>query len=180
MCENNNGNDRDSSVDPRDHASRIYPGLHLGSVDALRALARAPAADQTGWCAVTLLSHKEMQGVAMPRHIDAHLLFVLDDVPSTDLSVHFEQCHAFIESAMARGKRVLVHCLAGISRSPTIMCAHLMLKCNMNAIGALDAVRRARPFVEPNPAFCCQLMALSLALAPPALPRGVYHQADAA
>nr|UMO78636.1 Protein tyrosine phosphatase [Pandoravirus belohorizontensis] len=178
----NNGNNKsvDNDVDPRNHASRIYPGLHLGSVGALKALARASPADQAGWCAVTLLSHKEKQGVPLPRHVDAHLLLVLDDVPSTDLSVHFEQCHAFIESAMARGKRVLVHCLAGISRSPTIVCAHLMLKCHLNAIGALDVVRRARPFVDPNPAFCCQLMALSLAMAPPALPRGIYHQTSAA
>ncbi|AVK74952.1 Protein tyrosine phosphatase [Pandoravirus quercus] len=178
MSSDNRGINND--VDPRNHASRIYPGLHLGSVDALKALARAPPADQAGWCVVTLLSHQEKQGVPLPRHVDAHLLFVLDDVPSTDLSKHFEQCHAFIESAMARGKRVLVHCLAGISRSPTIVCAHLMLKCGMNAIGALDTVRRARPFVDPNPAFCCQLMALSLALAPPTLPRGIYHQTGSA
>lgn len=169
-----------SDTDPRNHASRIYPGLHLGSVDALKALARASPADQAGWCALTLLSQREKKGVALPEHADAHMMFVLDDVPSTDLSTHFERCHAFIESAMARGKRVLVHCLAGISRSPTIVCAHLMLKYGMNAIGALDAVRRARPFVEPNPAFCCQLMALSLALAPAALPRGIYHQTGAA
>lgn len=42
------------------------------------------------------------------------------------------------------GNKVIVHCLAAISRSPSIICAYLMWKKNMSLDAAIDYVRSIR------------------------------------
>lgn len=52
---------------------------------------------------------------------------------------------------------VLVHCVAGISRSGTIVTAYLMRKYGMTFAEALHFVQQKRPIVDPNPGFVKQL-----------------------
>lgn len=52
---------------------------------------------------------------------------------------------------------VLVHCVAGISRSATIVIAYLMRKYGMSYFEALNYVQQKRPIVDPNPGFVKQL-----------------------
>ena len=47
-------------------------------------------------------------------HVDAR------DVEDFVLLKHLPECVAFISSSLAEGKRCLVHCLAGVSRSATV------------------------------------------------------------
>lgn len=55
-------------------------------------------------------------------------------------------------------KKVLVHCQAGISRSPTIVIAYLMYKYNLSMNDAYSKVKDIRPIVAPNLIFMSQLM----------------------
>ena len=53
---------------------------------------------------------------------------------------------------------MLVHCQAGISRSPTIVIAYLMKKHNLKFNEAYNKVRDLRPIIAPNLIFMSQLM----------------------
>ena len=53
---------------------------------------------------------------------------------------------------------VLVHCLAGISRSVTVTVAYLMHSLDLSLSDAYDHVKRCKPDVSPNFSFMGQLM----------------------
>lgn len=55
------------------------------------------------------------------------------------------------------GKKVVVNCFAGVSRSTTIVLAYLMYKNKMSVQDAIYFVRSKRPIVNPNYGFVCQL-----------------------
>ena len=47
-------------------------------------------------------------------------------MPGYNLSQHFEDTWTFLEEARGQGAKVLVHCVAGVSRSATVVIAYLM------------------------------------------------------
>ena len=76
----------------------------------------------------------------------------LDDHPDADIAAYFETAHKFIDRNIT-----VVHCQAGISRSPTIVISYLMKKLGLSFREALDFCQKARPIVSPNIGFCHQL-----------------------
>ncbi|CAH0480345.1 unnamed protein product [Peronospora belbahrii] len=81
----------------------------------------------------------------------------LRDHSSQDIARHFYSIFDFIERARECGGRIFLHCVKGISRSPTMAIAYLMWYKNISMYGALDFVRQARPIVDPNAGFIFQL-----------------------
>lgn len=81
----------------------------------------------------------------------------LRDHSSQDIARHFYTVFDFIETARRRGGRVFVHCVKGISRSPTMAIAYLMWYKRIGMYKALDFIRVARPVVDPNAGFIFQL-----------------------
>uniref|UniRef100_A0A1B6F2Q1 Dual specificity protein phosphatase n=2 Tax=Cuerna arida TaxID=1464854 RepID=A0A1B6F2Q1_9HEMI len=76
---------------------------------------------------------------------------------SQNLASFFPQAIEFIEEARGQEKGVLVHCLAGVSRSVTITVAYLMAKLNMSLNDAFNLVRARKTNVAPNFHFMEQL-----------------------
>ncbi|KAI6101715.1 hypothetical protein EV401DRAFT_788051 [Pisolithus croceorrhizus] len=89
------------------------------------------------------------------------LTVAAQDSEYEDLLIHFPRTCAFIQSALDEGGRVLVHCMMGISRSATVVCAYLMLSQRLSAQAAIRFLQRRRPQVHPNYGFRKQLQAFA-------------------
>ena len=69
----------------------------------------------------------------------------------------------YIDRAREGSGRILVHCLAGVSRSAAIVVAYLHLACGMDVTAAYDMIKSKRPCVSPNLSFMAQLSKLGAA-----------------
>jgi protein-tyrosine phosphatase len=96
-------------------------------------------------------------------NIDWHRL-VIDDDKDEKISEHFFKVHTIISQALADNKNVIVHCAAGMSRSPTLVIAYLMIENRWSYEEAISYVKRRRPIVEPNIGFVKQLKGLEYRL----------------
>ncbi|KAG2359396.1 protein-tyrosine phosphatase-like protein [Suillus spraguei] len=83
-------------------------------------------------------------------HVQYHCLQLLDKDMSS------------IHTVIDRANQVLVHCVAGVSRSPTIIAAYLISRCSMSLKDALGLLVRARSVVCPRPGFIAQLKDLEI------------------
>ncbi|KAJ7778816.1 protein-tyrosine phosphatase-like protein [Mycena maculata] len=86
-----------------------------------------------------------------------HLVVPVDDSEYDDLLIHLSDTCCFIEDALARGGRVLVHCVMGVSRSTTVVAAYLMKTMSLTPAAAISFIKKHRPRVQPNYGFLKQL-----------------------
>lgn len=68
------------------------------------------------------------------------------------------------DEARQRQRGVLVHCLAGLSRSVTVTVAYIMRSLGLTLNESFDMVRRAKPNISPNLNFMGQLLELEKSL----------------
>lgn len=69
-----------------------------------------------------------------------------------------DPCLCVSDEARSKKCGVLVHCLAGISRSVTVTVAYLMQKMNLSLNDAYDFVKRKKSNISPNFNFMGQLL----------------------
>lgn len=82
----------------------------------------------------------------------------VDDSPLFDMSVYFDPVSDRIQEVSLQGGKVLVHCMAGASRSPTLCLAYLMKYHGMRLRDAFRYLKSRRPVVHPNNGFFRQLI----------------------
>ncbi|MEE6511560.1 hypothetical protein FKM82_018183, partial [Ascaphus truei] len=82
----------------------------------------------------------------------------ISDHWSQNLSQFFPEAICFIDEARAKKSGILVHCLAGISRSVTVTVAYLMQKLHLSLNDAYDFVKRKKSNISPNFNFMGQLL----------------------
>ncbi|KAG5646349.1 hypothetical protein DXG03_003672 [Asterophora parasitica] len=82
---------------------------------------------------------------------------LLDDTEDADILRHLLPSIHFIQAELDKGRGVLVHCHAGISRSATVVAAYLMYSQKLDTAAALEMIRNVRPNIEPNQGFLRQL-----------------------
>ncbi|XP_070100103.1 dual specificity protein phosphatase 22 isoform X4 [Equus przewalskii] len=70
---------------------------------------------------------------------------------------HFKESIKFIHECRLRGEGCLVHCLAGVSRSVTLVIAYIMTVTDFGWEDALHTVRAGRSCANPNLGFQRQL-----------------------
>ncbi|XP_058829990.1 uncharacterized protein DDB_G0271670 [Topomyia yanbarensis] len=91
-------------------------------------------------------------------HPDKHYLCVMAaDTPDQNLSQYFSVCNDFIHAARLKDGNVLIHCLAGMSRSVTVAVAYIMTVTPLSWKEALKVVRAGRAIANPNLGFQNQL-----------------------
>ncbi|XP_030266232.1 dual specificity protein phosphatase 12 isoform X2 [Sparus aurata] len=86
-----------------------------------------------------------------------YLRIPIDDSLWDDLLPWIPQALHFIDAAMSSGASVLVHCAAGISRSPALAVAYIMYSLGMDLDHAYRFVKDRRPSISPNFNFLGQL-----------------------
>ncbi|CAN6607494.1 tyrosine-protein phosphatase Yvh1p [Trichomonascus vanleenenianus] len=86
-----------------------------------------------------------------------HRRFDVDDVEDENIVQFFHETYQYIDEALSKGEHILVHCVAGVSRSATVVCAYLMRKNFWDAETALEFVRSKRAIANPNFGFVEQL-----------------------
>eukprot|EP00042_Codosiga_hollandica_P038507 m.313845 g.313845 ORF g.313845 m.313845 type:complete len:227 (+) comp55414_c0_seq5:1476-2156(+) len=125
------------------------PALFLGGDDSLDAFYTDNAIGAVlSICETPPPAHIPLQ---LTMHVD------LDDEPSVHILPHLWPCVQFIHQARTNHINIYVHCVAGISRSSSVVCAYLMTHVGLSARAALRHITNARPAVSPNPGFRHQL-----------------------
>lgn len=82
----------------------------------------------------------------------------IEDNPFAELAAHLPSSVAFIREALRDPEaNVLVHCVQGISRSASVVCAFLMAFYGWAPARAVAFVKAKRWIAEPNFGFVAQL-----------------------
>lgn len=82
------------------------------------------------------------------------------DVEDENIAAHFEDACSFIDHVEKDGKRILVHCFEGKSRSATVVLAYLMLRKGYTLSQAWSILKTAHRRTQPNDGFMKTLVEL--------------------
>merc|ERR1712070_517545 len=82
-----------------------------------------------------------------------YLCLSVEDSEEADILPAIQRALPFISEHKARKEAVLVHCVAGKSRSATICAAWLMVTKGLTATMAIDEVRARHARTDPNKGF---------------------------
>lgn len=133
--------------------TRILPNLYLG---CQRDVLNKELMQQNGISYVLNASNTCPKPDFIP---ESHFLRVpVNDSFCEKILPWLDRSVDFIEKAKASNGCVLVHCLAGISRSATIAIAYIMKRMDMSLDEAYRFVKEKRPTISPNFNFLGQLL----------------------
>ena len=82
-----------------------------------------------------------------------YLRVPVNDGCDQDIKKYFDETNEFIDQVKQQNGKVLVHCQAGISRSPTIVIAYLMKMNNISYDIAFQTLKSKREIISPNISF---------------------------
>ncbi|XP_013054001.1 dual specificity protein phosphatase 15 [Anser cygnoides] len=130
--------------------SKILPGLYLGNFIDAKDLEQLSRNKITHIVSIHESPQPLLQDIT-------YLRIPLPDTPEANIKKHFKECISFIHQCRLHGGNCLVHCLAGISRSTTVVVAYVMAVTELSSQEVLEAIRSVRPVANPNPGFRQQL-----------------------
>ncbi|XP_066906543.1 dual specificity protein phosphatase 22 isoform X3 [Halyomorpha halys] len=132
------------------YVSTVLPGLYVGNF--------RDSKDCTQLDRFKISHIVAIHDAARRLHPDKQYLCVMaSDTPDQNLVQYFPICNDFIHAARLRGGNVLIHCLAGMSRSVTVAVAYIMTVTSLSWKDALKVVRVGRSVANPNAGFQLQL-----------------------
>ncbi|KAJ9134318.1 hypothetical protein NKR23_g10275 [Pleurostoma richardsiae] len=136
-------------------AAQILPYLYLGS----RSSAAPENALASGITHIVSIGCRPAGGGH--ASISYHRISLRDN-PTEDLHTPARLVAEIIRNAKAKhtGARVLVHCVAGVSRSAAVVASYLVEEEGLSLREALALLIRMRPAVRPNDGFLKQLQKL--------------------
>ena len=89
----------------------------------------------------------------------SYIRILVDDDPTEDLYPFFDTGADFINKAVKEGGHCVVHCVAGVSRSTTVVLAYLIKHKHMTLKQGFKLVYEKRKCIKPIIGFMKQLMA---------------------
>merc|ERR1712242_64465 len=143
-----------NSDEPKSYGNEIIPGLYI--TDISQASSEEFIAGNKITAIVTLSSHEIP--VSITQKLRQYKFIKILDNCQANIQNYFEECFKFIEENLKNDGRVVVHCQAGISRSPTIVMAYLMKKWECSWLDACNYVQKKRSCAAPNFSFIGQLL----------------------
>ncbi|XP_041976307.1 dual specificity protein phosphatase 14-like [Aricia agestis] len=90
-------------------------------------------------------------------YVPIHFVPLLD-TPSSDMLTYMDSVADLINEVASRNENVLVHCVAGVSRSVTLCLAYLVKWHKMTLADAYHHLKMRRPQIRPNTGFFKQLI----------------------
>jgi len=151
-----------STKDIENHpASQVLPHLYLGN---MKDASDVTVLNRLGIGYVLNVTSKPPSYDMQPGIIYKQL--IADDNGLQNLRQFFEEAFEFIDLAKSNSSGVLIHCQAGISRSPTIAVAYLMKFYPMAMSDAYKFVKTKRSIISPNLNFMGQLWEFEQGLRP--------------
>ncbi|KAG5855319.1 hypothetical protein ANANG_G00047850 [Anguilla anguilla] len=145
----------------------ILPFLYLGSAY------HASRQDYLSDLQITALLNVSRRDTQQSKGHFHYKWIPVEDSHMADISSHFQEAIEFIDFVKQEGGKVLVHCEAGISRSPTICMAYIMKTKSLQLEEAFDFIKQRRALISPNFGFMGQLLQFEsevLSSTPPATP----------
>lgn len=100
----------------------------------------------------------ELPDTPLPDDKPDYLRVPIKDSRESNLIEYFDQVADIIEKTRQEDGKSLVHCVAGVSRSVSLVLAYLMKYAGMTLKTAFHHVRSVRPQVRPNLGFFKQLI----------------------
>uniref|UniRef100_A0A182NIB2 Protein-tyrosine-phosphatase n=1 Tax=Anopheles dirus TaxID=7168 RepID=A0A182NIB2_9DIPT len=100
----------------------------------------------------------ELTDTPLPAEDTRYLRIPVKDNREANLERYFHEVADLIEEESKAGGVVLVHCVAGISRSASLCLAYLMKYHRMSLKDAYNHIKDKRPQIRPNVSFVKQLM----------------------
>lgn len=150
----------------------VYPGLYIGN----RIDYETTVAKQEGWAVVHAARSYHRQAVGYrwlsvakghPDYLVAHrenrLALCLIDYPFIVPlpKKMIEQALDFMDCMRSEGRKVMIHCIHGRSRSPSIMMLYMATRLGVLPTDSLEAAekefRKVYPLYRPNPAIRAHL-----------------------
>lgn len=135
--------------------SSITPNIYIGSINE---------AKNKFWLKQHGITHIVNASIEIPNYFPNNFTYLrlnLFDIPQQKIYQALEPSYRFMDNAISKEGKVLVHCHAGVSRSTSIVLYYLMKKDKMSLPEALNYVKVRRPRVNPNQGFIKQLNSLT-------------------
>lgn len=130
--------------------NKVLPDLYLGNIKDAR--------DREMLAQRNITHILSIHDTAAPILEDmTYLCISAADHSKQNLMQYFRDSIMFIHESRLKGEGCLVHCVAGVSRSVTLVVAYIMTATGRGWVESLAAVRAARPCAGPNLGFLRQL-----------------------
>ena len=127
------------------HSSQILPWLFLGSEQ------NALDINELNYHKISFILNCGIE-CENTSHNNKYSYLKLDikDLADFDIKIFFKEAHDFINKAKFNSKNILIHCFAGLSRSPSIVISYLMKELKYSYFDAYNFVKEKRPQIKIN------------------------------
>lgn len=134
----------------------ILPRLYLGDINTAT---NKNEMTRLGITDMITIEIKPVEPSELASCIKRYLFINVMDHSKQDILSHLDTSYEFIDSALkVPSNKVYVHCVAGISRSASLVIAYVMKSHSLTYSEAFELVSQKRPVVVPNEGFAKQLV----------------------